>query len=98
MDPAFLSALTVTVLPDTPLGRQAERDRFQLPAVGELLGELRTFVRHTQTTGALFRTNHASNYLPLGGQLPRDRDRIIDVLDLAIAGKIPLRSEHHRGL
>jgi hypothetical protein len=49
-------------------------------------------------TSALFRTNHASNYLPLGGRLPEDRDRIVALIDKAIAGQVPLRRESARGL
>ncbi|MCP4496948.1 MAG: radical SAM protein, partial [Phycisphaeraceae bacterium] len=47
---------------------------------------------------ALFRTNHASNHLPLGGTLPDDGPRIARVIDMALAGEIPLRPEQHRGL
>lgn len=91
MDPDFLAALTLTVIPGTPLARLAETGRFELPDVPGLLRELRTLVAEAAPTGALFRTNHASNYLPLGGRLPRDRDRIVAVLDAALAGDVPLR-------
>jgi hypothetical protein len=46
----------------------------------------------------VFRTNHASNYLPLGGHLPRDRERIVQVIDAALAGRVPLRLSGQRGL
>lgn len=82
----------------TPLDRLAQRGRFAVPPVPALLQELRTIVRETHPTDTLFRTNHASNYLPLGGRLPRDRDRIVQVIDAALAGKIPLRPEALRGL
>jgi radical SAM superfamily enzyme YgiQ (UPF0313 family) len=98
MDPEYFSALTVTVVPDTPLERLAKKGRFAVPPVPALLGELRTMVQEARPTSALFRTNHASNYLPLGGRLPRDRDRIVEVIDAALAGKIPLRHESMRGL
>ncbi len=98
MDPAFLSALTVTVVPGTPLHRLQERGDFVLPDIMGLLGELRSFVAGCQTTDAVFRTNHASNYLPLAGRLPADRDRILATLDAAIGGRIPLRPEWSRGL
>jgi hypothetical protein len=49
-------------------------------------------------TDALFRTNHASNYLPLGGRLPRDRALIVEAIDGALAGRIPLRPDYVRGL
>ncbi len=98
MDPEFLSALTLTVVPGTPLERLQQSGRFALPDVKGLLGELRAFVAGAAPTDALFRTNHASNYLPLGGRLPRDRDRIVALLDAALAGAVPLRPEWARGL
>ncbi len=98
MDPEFVAALTVTVVAGTPLATLAKRGRFAVPEVPALLGELRTFLEHARPTRAVFRTNHASNYLPLGGELPRDRDRILAVIDAALAGRVPLRPERHRGL
>jgi len=98
MDPAFFSALTVTVVPGTPLATLAARGRFAVPAVPELLRELRTMVAQAAPTDAVFRTNHASNYLPLGGRLPRDRARIVATIDAALDGRIPLRPEGQRGL
>lgn len=98
MDPEYLAALTLTVVPETPLAKLRKSGRFSLPDVAGLLRELRTFVAHAAPSHAMFRTNHASNYLPIGGHLPRDRDAIVNVLDRAIAGDIPLRPEHRRGL
>ena len=98
MDPAFFSALTVTVVPGTPLHQLSRKGRFTVPAVPELLRELRTMVSEASPTNAVFRTNHASNYLPLGGRLPQDRARIAQVIDAALAGNIPLRSDAMRGL
>jgi hypothetical protein len=66
--------------------------------VPDLLRELRTFVAEASPTDAVFRTNHASNYLPLGGRLPHDRDRIVALLDDAIEGNVRLRPESSRGL
>ena len=98
MDPEYFSALTVTVVPDTPLATLAKRGRFEVPPVPALLQELRTMVDEARPSDAIFRTNHASNYLPLGGRLPHDRARITTVIDAALAGKIPLRRESMRGL
>ncbi len=98
MDPAFVSALTLTVVPETPLATLVGRGRFVLPEVPAMLRELRTFVDLAAPTDAVFRTNHASNHLPLGGRLPTDRARILAVLDAALSGRIPLRPEAARGL
>ncbi|NIM00163.1 MAG: radical SAM protein [Acidobacteria bacterium] len=98
MDPRFVSLLTLTVIPGTPLGKQQDKGAFELPDQRSLLGELRTFVDEARPTDAIFRTNHASNYLPLAGRLPRDREKILEVVDAALRGGIALRPEWARGL
>jgi len=98
MDPDYLAALTLTVVPGTPLAATMDRLGWKLPDIYGLLGELRTIVDLAMPTDAMFRTNHASNYLPLGGRLPDDAARITHTIDLALSGKIPLRPEHTRGL
>ena len=98
MDPEYLAALTLTIIPGTPLGRMVDKGRFELPDIPGLLTELRTIVDQASPTDALFRTNHASNYVPTAGRLPHDRDRILSAIDAALAGDIPLRPEYTRGL
>ncbi len=98
MNPEYLSLLTLTVLPGTPIATLAARGDFELPSVEQMLTELRVIVVASQPRAAVFRTNHASNYLPLEGRLPRDRDRIVETVDRALAGGIPLRPEWARGL
>jgi radical SAM superfamily enzyme YgiQ (UPF0313 family) len=98
MDPDYLAALTLTVVPNTPIARLQATGRFELPDVHGLLSELRIFVENARPTSALFRTNHASNYLPLGGTLPEDGERIAAVIERALSGDIPLRPERTRGL
>lgn len=98
MNPAFFSALTVTIVAGTPLDLLSKKGRFAVPPVDALLRELRTMVDDARPTDTVFRTNHASNYLPLGGHLPRDRARIVAVIDAALAGEVALRPEARRGL
>jgi len=98
MDPEFVSALTLTVIPGTPIDKMQAQGKFTLPTVTRMLEELRTIVAEASPTDAVFRTNHASNYLPLAGRLPQDRERIVEALDKALAGEISLRPESSRGL
>lgn len=98
MDPTFVSALTLTVVPGTPLATLEQRGKFRLPTVDHLLHELRVLVDEARPTHATFRTNHASNYLPLSGTLPHDRERIVSVIDKALRGEISLRPDSARGL
>jgi radical SAM superfamily enzyme YgiQ (UPF0313 family) len=98
MNPRFVSCLTLTVIPGTPIAKLQERGRFELPDVRGLLQELRWFIGEADPADAIFRTNHASNYLPLAGRLPRDRDRLLELLDGALSGEVGLRPEWARGL
>ena len=98
MDPEYLSALTLTVLPNTPMATLERTGRFELPDPEALLKELRTFVDLARPSDSVFRTNHASNYLPLAGRLPADRAAIVSAIDAALAGDIPLRPDRARGL
>lgn len=98
MDPEFVAALTTTVIPDTPLAKLVERARFKLPTMEQMFDELRTIVDRARPTRAVFRSNHASNYLPLSGELPHDRARIVATIEGALAGEVALRPEWSRGL
>ncbi len=98
MDPEYLAALTLTVVPGTPQARLQATGRFELPDVPGVLGELRTLVERARPTDAMFRTNHASNHLPVAGRLPRDRERLVALLDAALGGKVRLRPDWQRGL
>jgi hypothetical protein len=71
MDAEFLSALTLMLIPSTPIHRLAEHGDFELPSVDGILRELRIIVAEANPSDAVFRSNHASNYLPIGGRLPR---------------------------
>ena len=98
MNPEFLSALTLMLVPGTPIQKQADSKQFELPNVEGLLRELRIIVAETTPSATIFRSNHASNYLPIGGRLPRDREAILQQIDAALAGEVSIRSEWSRGL
>jgi radical SAM superfamily enzyme YgiQ (UPF0313 family) len=98
MDPEFLSVLTLKIIDSTPIHKLARSNRFCLPTVEQLMRELRIMVAEASPGDAIFRSNHASNYLPIGGRLPRDRDAILELIDTALSGDVPLRPESSRGL
>jgi len=98
MNPDYLSALTLMVVPGTPLYEEQEEGRFVLPTQQGLLEELRLFLQHCELSDCVFRTNHASNYLPLKGVLSRDREDLLHVIDSAVQRPQLLRPEYMRGL
>ena len=98
MDPRFVSCLCVTPVPGTPLHAAVERGEFVPLSPEETLDELRTIVEKTDVSAAVFRANHASNWLPIGGRLPADRERLLEAVDAARRGEIPLVPDEWRGL
>ena len=98
MDPNYVGALTVMLIPGTPLYEQYRKGEFQLPDQRELLLELREMIVHTNLTRGLFFSNHASNYLPVRARLPKGKQEALDLIDRAIAGQIGLRPEWMRAL
>lgn len=101
MDPHYLSMLTLMLVPGTPLHQQAQEGSFRLPSPEGLLAELRTVIENTddRLSRCVFRTNHASNYLPLAGVLARDKASLLATIDEARSrGPNALRPETWRGL
>ncbi len=98
MDPNFVGALTVMLVPGTPLYEDFRRGEFQLPDEKGLLLELREMISHTDLTRGLFFSNHASNYLPVKARLPRGKQEAIDLIDNALRGDIDLKPEWMRAL
>lgn len=98
MDPNFVGALTVMLIPGTPLHEEYVRGDFELPDQRELLLELREMIAHTNLTKGLFFSNHASNYLPIKARLPRGKQDALDMIDSALHGDVALRPEWMRAL
>ena len=100
MNPAYFSALTLMVVPNSPLDGMMKRGEFELITdPKELLKELDLMIRNIDAPGpVVFRTNHASNYLPLRGTLPRDKENLLKTIESALNDPSRLRSESIRGL
>lgn len=100
MDPEYFSMLSLMLVPGTDLHRQWQTGEFQLLGPEAMLAELRHVIGHLDgLSHCIFRTNHASNYLPLAGTLPRDKAHLLATLDRALAqGKSALRPEAWRAL
>ena len=100
MNPDYFSMLTLMLVPGTSLYQQWGAGEFQLPDAEDMLAELRRVIENLDgLTNCVFRTNHASNYLPLHGTLPGDKVHLIELLDNALAqGRDALRPEAWRGL
>jgi hypothetical protein len=98
IDPEYVGALSLMLIPGTPLHEDYEAGRFVLIDPDETLHELRIMIEATHLTRGLFHANHASNYLPIRARLPAEKNATLTLIDQALAGKIALKPEHLRAL
>jgi radical SAM superfamily enzyme YgiQ (UPF0313 family) len=98
--PRFVSTLVMTPVEGTPLWEEDRSGHFDHLSPIELAAELRTFIAGLELDGAVFRSNHASNYLALAGTLPKDKQRLLDGLDAVLEhpDAAPFRPDWLRGL
>jgi len=100
IDPHYVGALTLTLVPNTPLYEQWERNEFHPLSPFQSLEELKLIIENSSFTDSFFSSMHASNYLSVRGKLPQDRERMLKQLEKVLAAKDPslLRPEFLRGL
>ena len=100
IDPDFAGALTIMLVPGTPLHKDWEEGKFSLMSPFQSLQELKLIVQNSNFTNCFFTANHASNYLPIKAQLPEQKAEVIKLIDdiLAKGDMSQLRPEFTRAL
>jgi radical SAM superfamily enzyme YgiQ (UPF0313 family) len=100
IDPDYVGALTLTLVPDTPLYEQWEHNEFRPLSPFQSLEELKSIIENSNFTDCFFSSMHASNYLSVRGKLPQDKERMLKQLTKVLAARDPslLRPEFLRGL
>jgi len=100
MDPDFVGALSLMVVPGTPIEQEIEKGKLILPNPFELIQELETMIKNCQLTNCFFASNHASNYLPLRIQLPEEKEEALRRIREVLRKRDPafLRPEYLRAL
>ena len=96
MKPRHLSLLSLVLEEGAPLYAKMRRGEFVPANAGEVLEEVRCMVECLTVDPLHFTCDHASNYLPLKGSLPEERDMFLRALDDALCGKRRVRPEWSR--
>ena len=96
IDPDFASALTLILMPGTPLLEDHAKGGFNMPDEKALLVEMKEMIVNTHLTHGLFSSNHASNYLSLRVWLPEGKQDALDLIDAALKGEVGLKPEWMR--
>lgn len=91
MRPDFIALLTLRIYTGTPMAEWVASGELVEPTPLELIRESRLLLSKIDCPGAVFRSNHASNYLPLEGTLNQDREKLIRLCDDALRGDAALR-------
>lgn len=96
--PDYLGVLSLMVEEGTELYNNVKNKKFILLSDIEVLKELSLMVENINVNeNIIFRCNHASNYVILKGNLPKDKDRLLNEIQYYISSNI-VRSEEHRSL
>ena len=98
MQANHVSCLSYMPEPNSPMYQDVKEGRFQMITPREYLEETRALVAGLNYGPFHFTSNHASNYLPLKGTLPDDREKFLSMIDNALGGKQRIRSEYSRAL
>lgn len=100
IDPDYVGALTIMLVPGTPLHDEYTAGTFVLPDRFGFLEELGIMMAHSQFTNCFFTSNHASNYLPIRARLPQEKDETVRLIYDVIQrkNKGALKPEYMRGL
>jgi len=81
VQPDYVGALTLMLVPGTPLYDEAQAGSFTLPSPFELVRELKIMIEESDLSHCIFFSNHASNYVPIQARLPRNKESCVQLLD-----------------
>jgi len=98
INPRYISALTLMLGPFEKNYKKAMGADFEFLNKLDFLRELKGMVQALKVKDSIFRTNHASNYLPIKGNLPEDKDKILTQIEYALTHPQLLRPEEWRAL
>ena len=96
----YISALTLMTPPGTKIYEEIEKGQIKVQTSLEALQELKIIIENLSDDlkNLVWRSNHASNYLPLKGDLAQDKKKLLDTIQYGIDHPEVLRPEYFRGL
>lgn len=99
MEPSFVGLLTLITEPGAELHQDIMEGRFQTLSPMEVLKETELLLENTNVKKrCVFRSNHASNYVSLKGDLPEDKERMLSQLRNAMNHADMLKDDRFRML
>lgn len=97
MEPTYVGLLTLMLEPLAPLTQDVASGKFQKLSAEQVIGETYLMLQNIKVNKrCVFRSNHASNYLSLKGDLPQDKERMLKQLEHAMRNTDILKDERFR--
>ncbi|UCD01154.1 MAG: radical SAM protein [Promethearchaeota archaeon] len=98
----YIAFLTLMIPSGTEIFKKKMKGQFQEMNSIEILQELKIFIENVKfqnkNATCIFRSNHASNYLPIKGILDREKKNILGTINYGITHTNILRPDFYRGL
>ncbi len=85
MSPDYIRIRTLVLMPGFPMYDQLGTGEFEELTGREVALETRLLLENLEVEGAQFLSDHVSNYLPIYGKLPEDREEMLAAIDDALA-------------
>lgn len=99
MNPAYVGLLTLMVDPGVPIAEEIRSGRLKLLSPEEVMAETLLLLKNANVSEkCVFRSNHASNYLSLRGNLPEDKEDMMALLREAMENHDMFKDERFRAL
>lgn len=99
MEPSYVGLLTLMIEEEAPLYRDIQSGKFQVLTAEEVVAETLLMLKHIDVRRTcVFRSNHASNYVSLRGDLPKDKENMMALLRKAMKDHNMLKDERFRML
>ena len=98
MNPEYIGLLTLMIEPGVPLENEIKKGTFKVMDPYDILKETKLLIENLNCDNAVFRANHASNYVNLKGTLNKDKKELINKLNAALEGKKYIKEEYMRRL
>ena len=99
MEPSYVGLLTLMIDPIVPMAKDIEEGRMKLLSPEEVMAETLLMLKNTNVSKkCVFRSNHASNYVSLRGNLPDDKEKMMALVRKAMENHDMFKDERFRAL
>jgi radical SAM superfamily enzyme YgiQ (UPF0313 family) len=85
MQPDYIRPRTLALLPGMPLYEEARAERFREASGETIMRELQVMLSSIEIEDAWFLSDHISNYIPVYGHLPEEREKMLATVEMALA-------------